>query len=250
MCANKHPVGRIGCSAGPATHEEAPRPRDQLQLRPVARGETREGERLATLTAGTPTAGWLVPGKRWWPKPHTGSPNRANAVWTQERCKSCGCWQLSLVASTRLRRGAEIVVQTDKEIRDGTSRMPHEVTFDGGARARNGVRAAGAGAILWGPADAKGHRQAKARALVALPAVPYAQVAEAWGCRLALALLMATGAEDRRAEIIGDNLNVVRYGAETGAIRQADLHEVLADPMAAAAERGWHIRWKMTKSGP
>ena len=124
---------------------------------------------------------------------------------------------------------------------------PYEVTFDGGAREINGQRAAGAGAILWGPPQPDGSRPALARAWVALPLEPHAQVAEAWGAKLGLDLLKAAGAITRRARVIGDNLGVVRYGAEMGALRNPAMHRPLADALAIAAEGGWHLRWRAVR---
>ena len=78
----------------------------------------------------------------------------------------------------------------------GHDLTPWEVTFDGGARAQDGGRAAGAAALLWGPPAQDGTRRVVARAMVALPGEPFAQVAEAWGAKLSLDLLAAAPATD------------------------------------------------------
>ena len=90
---------------------------------------------------------------------------------------------------------------------DGPRNTPYcsrgyQVAFDGGARHKSpnaalpsdGPRAAGAGAILWGPPDQEGLRHCLAQVLVSAPAVASSMVAEAmlafcathdWGCRWA-----------------------------------------------------------------
>ena len=82
---------------------------------------------------------------------------------------------------------------------------------------------------------------------MALPDEPHAQVAEAWGAKLGLDLLRDTKADVRRARVIGDNLGVVRYGAEMGALRNPAMHRPLADALAAIAEGGWHLRWRAVR---
>ena len=120
---------------------------------------------------------------------------------------------------------------------------PWEVTFDGGARAGASGRAAGAAALLWGPPAPDGTRTIVARAMVALPGEAFAQVAEAWGAKLALGLLSTMSTDERRARIIGDNLAVVRYGAERGALRRPGMQGLLAPALAQTAEKGWHLSW-------
>ena len=125
--------------------------------------------------------------------------------------------------------------------------MPYEVTFDGRAKAQAGSRAAGAAAILWGHPLHDGSRTLLARALVSLPEVPHAQEAEAWGATLAVDLLASVPGPLRKARIIGDNLAVVRYGAEKGHLHRPEIHRPLASALAAAAERGWHLKWQAVR---
>eukprot|EP00969_Alexandrium_andersonii_P337995 14937183-Alexandrium_andersonii.AAC.1 len=84
------------------------------------------------------------------------------------------------------------------------------VTFDGGARLVGEGRVAGAGAALWSRPDEVGVRVLMGCATVALPAVPHAQEAEAWGARLALLLLLRAPAPlvEDGALVVGDNLGV------------------------------------------
>ena len=67
------------------------------------------------------------------------------------------------------------------------------------------------------------------------------------GAKLALLLLLRTKAPLRQARTIGDNLNVVRYGAERGAVRNPDIHGPMADALASAAEQGWALKWRAVR---
>jgi hypothetical protein len=124
---------------------------------------------------------------------------------------------------------------------------PLEVTFDGGARLVHGRRVAGAGAILWGEPDQAGLRTVLARALVALPGEEHAQVAEAWGCRLGLDLLRQWAPNDRRARVIGDNLAVIRYGANVGRLRRPAMASLLSAGLAELAQRCWALTWRAVR---
>ena len=118
-----------------------------------------------------------------------------------------------------------------------------EVTFDGGAREVDGVRVAGAGAALWGQEDDQGRRQVVATARAALPGEEHAQVAEAWGGRLALQLLRTRASGHGRPQAVGDNLAVVRYGAAEGMLTKATLCMVLGPEIARCAEVGILPDW-------
>ena len=82
---------------------------------------------------------------------------------------------------------------------------------------------------------------------MALPQEPYAQVAEAWGGKLGLDLLTACQADTRIARVIGDNLGVIRYGAERAALRNPAIHRPLATALAEAAEKGWTVHWRAVR---
>ena len=51
----------------------------------------------------------------------------------------------------------------------------------------------------------------------------------------------------RHARIIGDNLGVVRYGAEKGHLRRPEMHRPMAGPLATCAEKGWQIKWRAVR---
>ena len=105
-------------------------------------------------------------------------------------------------------------------------------------------RVAGAGAVLWGPVQPDGTRAVLRVARVSLPGEEYAQVAEAWGLRLALLLLLGDlGGTRRSARIVGDNLAVVRYGASQGRLHQPDMQGVLEQVLARVLLLGWDLQW-------
>ena len=71
-----------------------------------------------------------------------------------------------------------------------------------------------------------------------------AQVAEAIGCRMALALLLELSPAARAARVVGDNLAVVRYGAGTARIRRAEIQSHLEISLSAAVAAGWRLSWQ------
>merc|ERR1739836_366791 len=98
----------------------------------------------------------------------------------------------------------------------------------------HGRRVAGAGACLWGPPARDGTREVVASALVPLPAEQHAQVAEAWGARLAAMLI---------ARVVGDNLSVVRYCAGRARLHRLALQRVLEPALGLLSGLGWKITW-------
>ena len=78
---------------------------------------------------------------------------------------------------------------------------------------------------------------------MALPACDNAQVAEAWGLRLALGLLVECRGAGRLATVVGDNLAVIRYGASQGHLRRPHMQGLLEAPLARAALGAWAIAW-------
>ena len=156
-----------------------------------------------------------------------------------------------MTASRRLEAGEEVTVETDPHIiGEVGDDCPFLVTFDGGAReCRQGGRAAGAGAILWGPASADGQRTPLRTATVALPGVPHAQEAEAAGCGAGLGMLggMATDGFPLRAMVAGDNLGVVRYGAGTARLRRPEMAARIDEQLGRLLAAGWRISWRAVR---
>ena len=73
------------------------------------------------------------------------------------------------------------------------------------------------------------------------------QVAEACGCRAALALLAATPGLGHSARVVGDNLAVVRYGAGTGRFKRLILQAQLEQALGPLAARGWLLTWQAVR---
>ena len=121
--------------------------------------------------------------------------------------------------------------------------LPLEITFDGGTRSADGRLVSGAGAVLWGPACLDGTRMVLARASVALPGTQLAVVAEAWGCRVGLDLLLQCQPSLRACRVVGDNLAVVRYGAGHGRTRRTEVQAVLEGALGRATALGWRLSW-------
>ena len=66
---------------------------------------------------------------------------------------------------------------------------------------------AGAGAVLWKYDNRTGSVTMIKKAVIG---EAHAQVAEAYGCRVGLKMLLGVRCEIRAARVAGDNLNVVR----------------------------------------
>ena len=125
-----------------------------------------------------------------------------------------------------------------------TALWPYEVTFDGGARhIHPDHKVAGAGATLWRHDAAGRSPEQIASIVVALPDVSDSQVAEATGCRAALASLANVTTDVRAARVVGDNLAVVRYGAGTGRFQRSLLQAQMELALGPLAQRGWRLQW-------
>ena len=124
---------------------------------------------------------------------------------------------------------------------------PYEATFDGGARSIEGApKVTGAGATLWRRDCEGGPPQLAASCVVALPGTDNAQIAEATGCRAALALLTGPDPDYRAARVVGDNLAAVRYGAGTGQYRRIHLGEQM-DPALRPLAEGGALTWQAVR---
>ena len=128
-----------------------------------------------------------------------------------------------------------------------TAAWPLEATFDGGARWVQGRWVAGAGASLWHHPPEGGAPVCIATAVAAVPRGATAQVAEAMGCRMALAMLARTAPTTRAARLVGDSTGVVRYGAGTGRLSRPEMQAHLDGPLADLAEAGWRLTWQAVR---
>jgi hypothetical protein len=113
-----------------------------------------------------------------------------------------------------------------------------QVSFDGGAK--DGV--SGAGAALWVRNQSKQWRLA-ATSKIALPGIGHPQIAEAWGLKLAILLIIQSSHCVKTCRIIGDSLSVVRYGAAQGLLRKPEVQAILEAPLSRMASAGWSIEW-------
>ena len=156
------------------------------------------------------------------------------------RCAECGDWEACLNTVSGVNEGEELTVGDDHCILGGQgAEWPIEMTFDGGAREINGRRVAGAGAILWKSDGETGRMRMIRRAVIGLPGEARAQVAEAYGRRVGLRLLLDIRSGTRVTRVAGDNFNVVRYCASERRLRRPHMQELLEGPLGDCAARGW-----------
>eukprot|EP00972_Heterocapsa_arctica_P033953 4999271-Heterocapsa_arctica.AAC.1 len=141
---------------------------------------------IACMIASVPQAAWPLAGKGWWPSPRIMQDGTANAKWVCSTCCVCRCSRALLVATTAIPAGAELTVPEANQILGASGNEPAtQVAFDGGAK--DGV--SGAGAVLW-IRQKNCHWQVAATTSIALPASGHPQVAEAWGLKLAIQLII------------------------------------------------------------
>ena len=150
-CSSDPLAGSIRASAAPALADRDARPCHSLSVFPVTARHTPTGTIVGRLTGDQPQGLWAVAHRRWWPPPRSVAAAAATAEWRHRRCPTCGDYVVDLIASVTLQEGAELTVDASPHILGNTDLVPWEVTFDGGARALQGRRVAGAGALLWGP---------------------------------------------------------------------------------------------------
>ena len=153
----------------------------------------------------------------------------------------------SLMAVRRLAAGEEVCTDGNPSPSLEDAEWPFEAMFDGGARMVGDTWAAGAGATLWAYHLLGGPPTCIARAAVALPWDASAQVAEAVGCRTALALLAELRPRTRAARVVGDNLAVVRYCAGSARLRRPELQAHLEVGLGEVLAGGWRLRWQAVR---
>ena len=210
---------------------------------PVARRATATGATLLVLEGERSRNGWLLAGDGWVPPPRTDA-NNSTAEWHVAYCGVCDKHIARLHATVPLQEGDEIVCATSPSYELDTVLWPYEVTFDGGARhIHPDHKVAGAGATLWRHDPAGRPPTQITSIVVALPDVSDSQVAEATGCRAALAGLANVNTDVRAARVVGDNLAVVRYGAGTGRFQRSLLQAQMELALGPLAQRGWRLQW-------
>ena len=120
-----------------------------------------------------------------------------------------------------------------------------EITFDGSTRAAHGVTYGGAAAVLWARQTQPGTRKILQVAQVSLPFPTTANIAEAWGARLAtlLALRHNLHRPGDTTLLCGDAPVIVRYCGGYGHSRSAGVHAVLGEPLGMLAASGRDVTW-------
>eukprot|EP00972_Heterocapsa_arctica_P101770 14993927-Heterocapsa_arctica.AAC.1 len=148
---------RIGSKSSTQLNPRGARNSLGVRLLPVTSKATLQGQRVHCLVSTGHRAHWPLPGKGWWPSPRAVPVTAATARWIHTRC-TCGLYQAELVAATPLKPGEELTVADQGHALNFEDPPGTEITWDGGAKSVNGVRVAGAAAILWGPPDQFGDR--------------------------------------------------------------------------------------------
>ena len=214
---------------------------------PVAKKNIAQGEILATLCSTGQLAHWSLPGKAWWPAPRIAPATVSTAVWQIAKC-NCGYYIATLRATMDVLQGCEITVTFQDHVVNFDYSPNVEITWDGGAKEVDGVRVAGAAAILWGPSDRSGDRNPIAIASVSLPGQQWAPIAESYGLRLAVSLLLECSASPKTARMVGDNLAIVRYAASQGRLKHPSMQMVLDEPLKDLVSSGWETCWFAVRS--
>ena len=199
----------VQASVEPAM-QAMPRGGGEVTLRPVCTEAVQPGTVLALLFANTPIAGWLAPGREWWPRRRRTGVAQARARWQVGICSCCGAYRVTLLAVHHPQQRDEVTVDSNPSPVGEEAGWPWEVTFDGGARGTREGPLAGAGAVLLRHRLGGGGPVRVAQSVVAIPWGATAQVAEAHGYRAASGLLRHAEGPPKRARIVGDNLAVIR----------------------------------------
>ena len=215
---------------------------------PVMGRPASPGAPLLLLQGERRSNGWLLAGPGWVPPPRV-DPDRANADWRVWYCATCDKHVAHLAALEHIDTGSEVICSSLPAPDLDTILRPYEVTFDGGGTLRRRGREGGRGRSdsLALPARGGGELIHIAPTIVALPDVDNAQIAEATGCRAALAALIRTDANRRAARVVGENLAVVRYGAGTGRLQRPILQAQMELAMDPLAQRGWALQWQAVR---
>jgi hypothetical protein len=194
---------------------------------------------IAQLISFNAAAAWPLASKTWWPSPRVMGAPAASAKWTCSTCPSCRHTVSTLSATRNIAAGEEITVPSAQHITGaGDSGPAVQVSFDGGTKDGS----SGAAAVLW-LREGRDQWLKAATATLPLPKENSSQVAEAWGLKLAIYLLIHSGASPKWGRTIGDCLSVVRYGASQGLLRKPEVQSVLEPSLHQLAAAGWVLEW-------
>ena len=172
-----------------------------------------------------------------------------NASWATFFCPACGLHRATLCTTRTLDAGDEVVVDVSHFPDQDMHSWPLEVSLDGGARNfGDHPKGAGAGATLWHHPPDGGAPTLLASCVLAMPDVDNAWIAAASGCRAALALLAATqGGRGCAAQIVGNNLAVIRYVVGNSRFRRLVLQARLEQRLGPLAATGCSLSWQAVR---
>ena len=229
-------------SCGPETPSAA-----LITTRPVP-----DGSCMLSLSTPTTPATWPFGMDGPMGLPISDAEGEHNIEWRCARCPECQNWKLAAWATRDIEVGSLLRgPEPPRTLKLHAARTANYlVAFDGGARHRSpdnqlpeGPRAAGAGAILWGPPDQNGSRACLGQAVIAAPAASSSLVAEALGFRAAIALTLLAVGHPGEVSVVGDNLGILRTAATNGRIRSAEVWQLLEAPITHATAERWACQW-------
>ena len=210
---------------------------------------------MASLHAERTPAAWMMVGNGYWPAPRVVPGHQANADWRVTQCQQCGALQARLVSRETLEAGTPIRVPRSIAIDPGFVHWPWETSADGSIARGTSGRSAGAGAVLWRIRPG-GEAECVARAVLAMPVTASAPVAEAHAARLAVLMLVALqehprrgrfASMGRRARMLGDNIQAVRYAASQAQLRVMSSREPIDHALEQAWSTGWRLQWQVIR---
>ena len=147
-----------------------------------------------------------------------------------------------------MRAGTELTVPRALTPNCAASLLPYEVFYDGSTTTAQRTRNSGAAALLW-RVNGLGPPSCVGRAVLALPGVESAPLAESYAGALAMSLLVLLPHQEEgtalRARLIGDCLSVARYGAAQMRFRDVARRQPLDMGLLATHERGWGLQWQV-----
>jgi len=215
----------------------------------ITTAAVRSGRPLFALRAERVPATWPVDQLGPFGSVLTGGIEPANMRWSSVKCSDCGAQVLTAIATEDIPAGAPLRGSDPPGVAAcRPANAEWQVSFDGGARDHFGdvrlpMRAAGAGAALWGPVGQGGVRPCLAQACLSLPACSNSVVAEATGLRLGIALLRAARPTPTSVLTMGDNLGVLRTAGAFGRSRTDGVWVAIERPVTYLACNGWQSGW-------
>ena len=164
----------------------------------------------------------------------------ANAAWRVRYCDSCSSYIATLSSTRPIGQGQEVLVVSNPTVELDDVLLPLEVDFDGSAYTEG---YGGSGISVWAHNAAGGSPVQLLTATMAISFPVDSMTAEALGGRLGLGVLLDLSPRRRAARMVGDNLPVVRFGANNARLRRTRMHMQLEDSIASILDQGWKLQW-------